>query len=135
MGLAKATVLICAALALLPAQAFALTLKCNHYEALGTPSIKLEETETAFRVQWEGSETAYMKTMIKVYGVLVDAGFRKVDGVEETHAFRHDALSGIDVIISDGVVFMPVCYAWDAKAPKPELAPDKLWFLSKKKWP
>jgi len=127
--------LLFVAAAVLPAQSLALTLKCNHYEALGKPSVKLEETRDEFIVSWDNLNARYRKIIVKQFGILMDGGYRKFDDIEETHIFRHDAISGIDVIVADSIIFTPTCYPWDANAPKSELEPQHLWFLSKKRWP
>ncbi len=124
-----------AALFMIPAQASALKMQCNYYEALGKPSVKLEETRDEFIVSWDNFNERYRKIIVKRFGVLMDGGYLMRDDVEETHIFRHDAISGIDIIVADSIIFTPVCSGARLNAPKAEIQPEHLWFLSPKRWP
>lgn len=120
---------LCAALAFLPAQAPALTMQCNVYSAWHNQTLKLEEGRADYVVTSERGPETFVKTVSKSFGVLIDAG-RGEQG--ETHTFVHDSISGIPVIIVDGMIFTPTCYPWDAKAPKAEVPVKSLWLLKPK---
>lgn len=121
-----------AALAFLPAQAFALTMECHSYKAWHDDALKLEERRADYVVTSEQGSETFIKTVSKNFGVLIDAG---VNDQKEIHLFVHDSISGIPVIIVDSMIFVPTCYQWDAKAPKAEVPASQMWFLSKKRWP
>jgi hypothetical protein len=97
-----------AALALLPAQANSLTMQCNSYVGRNYPGIKLEEYQKSYVVSWEGFTETYNKSITKHFGVLMDGGVHDTDNTEE-HIFLHDDMSGVNVIILDSMIFIPVC--------------------------
>lgn len=120
---------LCAALAFLPPQAFALTVQCNHYKSWHNGTLKLEERRADYVVTFERGTETFIKTVSKSFGVLIDAG-RGDNG--ETHTFVRDSISGIPVIIVDSMIFVPTCYPWDAKAPKADVPAKSLWLLKPK---
>jgi hypothetical protein len=126
--------LIALAVCLIPFQAAALTMQCNHYAAWHNSSLTLEEHETYYSMTSENGTDMLGKSISKRFGMLIEVGFN-MKNQADTHTFVHDSISGIPVIIVDSMIFVPTCYQWDAKAPKAEVPASQMWFLSKKRWP